>query len=135
MDASEDIKRYRNNLRDELDGARLYTDIAAAETYLVRKYLFLQLARAEAKHAELWRSKLEAAGVQELQYVPSLRTRLLGRLARRFGPAFVMPTVAAAEYADRNKYAAQADARAISNEERGHAAVVQELARPSAGVT
>jgi len=130
--AADDIKRYRTYLHDELDGATLYTAIAAAERDPVRKDLFLQLAQAEAQHAEIWREKLAAAGIREERYVPSFRTRLLGRLAQRFGPAFVMPTIAAAEFADRNKYAAQADSRAISAEERGHAAVVQEMARAPA---
>jgi vacuolar iron transporter family protein len=130
-----DIKRYQANLRDELDGASLYTQIAAAETDPLRKDLFLQLAQAEAKHAGLWRAKLAAAGIKEEPYVPSFRTRLLGKLARRFGPGFVMPTIAAAEFSDRDKYASQADARSISAEERGHAAVVREMARASAGGT
>jgi VIT1/CCC1 family predicted Fe2+/Mn2+ transporter len=136
MTAENDIKRFQANLRDELDGAALYTEIAAAEPDPLRKDLFLQLAQAESKHANLWRARLAAAGVGEAPYVPSLRTRLLGRLARRFGPGFVMPTIAAAEVSDRNKYAGQADAQSISAEERGHAAVVQELAKnggPSIG--
>jgi len=112
--ASEDIKRYRDNLRDELDGAALYTAIAAAEPDPLRKDLFLQLAQAETRHAELWRGKLAAAGMREEPYVPSFRTRLLAKLARRFGPGFVMPTIAAAEFSDRNKYASQPDAQAIS---------------------
>jgi vacuolar iron transporter family protein len=130
--ATDDIRRYQDNLRDELEGAALYTQIAAAEPDPLRKDLFLQLAQAEARHAALWREKLSAAGVGARPYVPSLRTRLLGKLAQRFGPGFVMPTIAAAEFSDRNKYAGQADAHAISAEERGHAAVVQEMAR-SAG--
>ncbi|HUN76424.1 MAG TPA: VIT1/CCC1 transporter family protein [Steroidobacteraceae bacterium] len=128
---ADDIKRFQANLRDELDGAALYTQVAAAEPDPIRKDLFLQLAQAEATHAELWRKKLAAAGVKERPYVPGFRTRLLGKLARRFGPAFVMPTIAAAEFSDRNKYANQVDARSISAEEQGHAAVVQEIARTS----
>jgi VIT1/CCC1 family predicted Fe2+/Mn2+ transporter len=131
--ATDDIKRFQDNLRDELDGAALYTQIAAAEPDPIRKDLFLQLAQAEATHANLWRTKLAAAGVKETPYVPSLRTRLLGKLARRFGPGFVMPTIAAAEFSDRNKYAGQADAQSISAEERGHAAVVQEMAKRGNG--
>ena len=61
--ATEDIRRYRDNLRDELDGAALYTAIAAAEPDPLRKDLFLQLAQAETRHAELWRGKLAAAGM------------------------------------------------------------------------
>ena len=105
--ATDDIKRYRDNLRDELDGAALYTAIAAAEPDPIRKDLFLQLAQAESNHARLWREKLTAAGMKEEPYVPSFRTRLLGKLAQRFGPAFVMPTIAAAEFSDRDKYARQ----------------------------
>jgi len=131
--ATNDIQRYRDNLRDELDGAALYTAIADAEADPLRRDLFLQLAQAEARHAELWRGKLAAAGIKDDQpYVPGFRTRLLAKLARRFGPTFVMPTIAAAEFADRNKYASQADAHAISAEERGHAAVVREMARAPA---
>ncbi len=120
-----DVKRYRDNLRDELNGSALYAALAEAERDPVRKDLFLQLARAEAAHAQFWREKLAASGLKEERFVPGFRTRLLARLAKRFGPRFVLPTIAAAEFADRDKYSAQADARALSVEERGHAAVVQ----------
>jgi len=117
-----DINRYRTNLRDELNGAALYQALAAAEGDPLRKDLFLQLAQAEGGHARLWRDKLAAAGVQDEQFTPGFRTRLLGKLARRFGPGFALPGIAAAEFSDRNKYAGQPDAQAISAEERGHAA-------------
>jgi VIT1/CCC1 family predicted Fe2+/Mn2+ transporter len=125
---NSDVKRYRDNLRDELNGAALYVALAAAERDLVRKDLFLQLAQAESSHAQLWRDKLAAAGIHDERFVPALRTRLLAKLAQRFGPRFVLPTVGAAEFADRNKYAGQSDAHAISAEERGHAAVIQAVA-------
>ena len=130
---SSDIQRYRDNLRDELNGAALYGALAAAETDPIRKDLFLQLAQAESSHAQLWREKLAAAGVHDERFVPAFRTRLLARLAQRFGPRFVLPTVAAAEVADRNKYAGQADAHGISAEERGHAAVIQAVAANTTG--
>ena len=63
MATTADLKRYQDNLRDELDGAALYTAIAAAEPDPIRKDLFLQLAQAESSHAKLWREKLVAAGV------------------------------------------------------------------------
>src|SRR6202790_951710 len=126
-----DIKRYRENLRDEINGSELYAALAAAERDPLRKDLFLQLAHAEASHAQLLREKLPAAGVPEARFGPGLRPRLLGKLARRFGPRFVLPTIAAAEFADRNKYAGQSDAHAISAEERGHAAVIQAVAANS----
>jgi VIT1/CCC1 family predicted Fe2+/Mn2+ transporter len=128
-----DIKRYRDNLRDELNGAALYAALAAAEPDPIRKDLFLQLAQAESSHAQLWRDKLVEAGIRDERFVPGFRTRLLAKLAQRFGPRFVLPTVAAAEFADRDKYAGQSDAHAISAEERGHAAVIQAVAENTRG--
>ena len=45
---NDDIRRYRDNLRDELNGAALYRALSTAEQDPVRKDLFLQLAQAEA---------------------------------------------------------------------------------------
>jgi VIT1/CCC1 family predicted Fe2+/Mn2+ transporter len=123
-----DIARYEKNLRDELDGSALYAALAASEADPIRKDLFMQLSQAEAAHAQVWREKLAAAGVDSERFTPSLRTRILARLAQRFGPRFVLPAIAAAEFADRNKYSGQADASALSSEERGHAAVIQAAA-------
>ncbi len=123
-----DLARYRANLRSELDGAALYRAIAEAERDPARRAVLMELSRAETRHAAHWREKLRAAGAPEPRFSPGLRTRLLAALARRFGPRFVMPSLAAAEYADRDKYASQADAAALSADERGHASVVSALA-------
>ena len=128
-----DVARYEKNLREELDGSALYAALAAAEVDPVRKDLFRQLSQAEAGHAQLWREKLTAAGVGAERFTPSLRTRILARLAQRFGPRFVLPAIAAAEFADRDKYSGQADAAALSSEERGHAAVIQAAATSRTG--
>ena len=129
-----DIARWRANLRDELEGAALYEALAEAEADPVRKDLFLQLSRAEAEHAATWREKLAAAGESAPAFAPGVRTRVLGFLARRFGARFVLPAIAANEFADRDKYATQADAARLSADEHGHAAVVQAAAHRG-GVT
>ena len=128
MSRTDDIARWRANLHDELEGAALYKALADAERDPVRKDLFLQLSRAEGEHAQTWREKLASAGAAEAAWSPGLRTRMLGWLARRFGPRFVLPAIAANEFADRDKYASQADAAHLSSDERGHAAVVQAAA-------
>ncbi len=126
-----DSARYAANLRDELDGAALYAALAEAERDPLRRDLFTQLAQAESNHAQVWRQKLLDAGLEPKRFAPSLRTRILSRLARRFGTAFVLPSIAAAEFADRNKYATQKDAAALAAEERGHAAVIAAAAGSS----
>jgi VIT1/CCC1 family predicted Fe2+/Mn2+ transporter len=130
MSQADDIARWRANLHDELEGAALYKALADAEADPVRRDLFLQLSRAEGEHAGTWREKLVSAGASEARWSPGLRTRMLGWLARRFGPRFVLPAIAANEFADRDKYATQADAAQLSADERGHAAVVQAVVHP-----
>jgi len=131
---STDTERYRANLRDELDGAALYAGLARAEDDPVRRDLFIQLSQAEAEHAALWRGKLEAAGGSPGRFRPSFRTRMLVWLARRFGPRFVLPALAVSEFADRDKYASQPDAAAMSGEERSHAAVLDAVVRKPRGM-
>ncbi len=126
------IKRYRENLQDEVDGAALYAGLAKQEKDPTRKDLYRQLSEAEAEHAAIWRNKLRDEGIVDLKETPSIRTHLLVWLAERFGPAFVLPTIAISESADRNKYAHQPDALSLSAEERGHAAVIQMAAGRSA---
>jgi VIT1/CCC1 family predicted Fe2+/Mn2+ transporter len=123
--AQSDAERYRRNYEDEVAGAAMYALLAEAEKDPVRKDLFKQLADAERDHAELWANKLSAAGLPLPDTRLPFKVRMVGALARNFGVAFVLPTVANAEFADRNKYANQPDAQAISAEERGHAAVIQ----------
>lgn len=118
------IQRYRDNLQDEIDGAALYAALADYEADPTRKDLFLQLAQAENEHADLWRDKLLAAGISDFPMGPALKTRIMIRLTHYFGPAFVLPVVAANEYSDRNKYASQPDAQVLSADEHGHAAVI-----------
>ncbi|MDE2052156.1 MAG: hypothetical protein KGJ72_14180 [Gammaproteobacteria bacterium] len=70
-----DLARYRANLRSELDGAALYRAIAEAEPDPARRSVLMELARAESRHAALWREKLRAAGAPEPSFSPSMRTR------------------------------------------------------------
>ena len=61
MSTHDDIERYAKNLRDEIDGAALYTALAAAEKDPVRK----ELAREELgiDPEELGGNPWTAAGV------------------------------------------------------------------------
>ena len=66
---------------------------------------------------------------------PGFRTRALGWLARRFGPAFVLPTVDTLEHLDSGTYDAQPEAVAggLPAAERSHARIIEALAAGSPG--
>jgi len=124
-----DVSRMRRNWRDERDSAALYRALAGAERNAALSSVFRKLALAEDEHAQFWERRLRAAGEPLPAFEPSLRTRLIAGLARRFGVGFVMPSIAAQELDERERYSGQGDAEAagLVRDERGHAAVVRTI--------
>ncbi|GIW04735.1 MAG: hypothetical protein KatS3mg059_1355 [Thermomicrobiales bacterium] len=135
MDARTEA-RYRENLQAEIDGAALYQALAQIEQNPALAEVYARLAASEEHHADLWRSKLREAGRTELPTRPTWRTRVLIWLARRFGPAFVLPTISAREQADAGRYRGQADASAagLPSEEWSHARLFQAIGATRAGL-
>jgi VIT1/CCC1 family predicted Fe2+/Mn2+ transporter len=127
----DSIRRYRDNLLDELNGAALYDAVASAEKNPQLASLYTRLAEVERRHAETWRRKLVDAGVTPPPFNPSWRTRTLGFLAKRFGAAAVIPTVAALEKVDSHKYAQQPDAASLDRDERSHARILNQISKTS----
>jgi VIT1/CCC1 family predicted Fe2+/Mn2+ transporter len=70
------------------------------------------------------------------KFLPSMRTRLLIQLARRFGVALIVPSIATRELADRDRYSTQEDASSagLTEGERGHAAVMRRVAAYGDGI-
>jgi vacuolar iron transporter family protein len=132
MASKRELKRYRINLADELDSAALYETLARVEPNRARAAVFGELAVSERGHAQVWMDKLRENGIHVRTPRRSLKTHLLRGLVHAFGPSFVLPTIAAAEYADRDKYANQPDAASLSADEQHHAAIVAEVARAEA---
>jgi VIT1/CCC1 family predicted Fe2+/Mn2+ transporter len=126
--ARGDVRRWRRHLADERLEASVYRDLAARRSGEERAIL-LELADAEGRHAAHWERLLEAAGQPgaRSRTRPSLRSALLGLLARRFGSVFVLALAQRAE--TRSPYADDPDATAaMAADEQIHAEVVRGLA-------
>ncbi|RQH05444.1 VIT1/CCC1 transporter family protein [Paraburkholderia dinghuensis] len=127
MASAQELKRFRRNLADELDSAAVYDTLATVEQDANRRTIFAELAASEREHARVWHDKLVANGIEPGPHRRSAKTRLLQTLTRFFGPSIVLPTVAAAEFADRDRYAHEPGAEALSAQEQQHAAIVQSI--------
>ncbi|WAB80772.1 VIT1/CCC1 family protein [Microcella daejeonensis] len=122
--SAADLRRWRRYLADERAEAAVYRDVARRRTGEERAIL-LALAEAEGRHEAHWVRLLGA----EADRVPavSLRTRVLGFFARRFGSVFVLALAQRAE--GRSPYEADAHATAaMAADERIHQEVVRGLA-------
>jgi vacuolar iron transporter family protein len=133
--SSDDIHRYRSNLRGEVDSAALYRAMAAAEPNPQLKQVYTRLAAVEDAHAEFWRTRLDRLGVRAGRGGLGLRTRALVWLARRFGPQFVLPVIQTLERSDMTQYDQQPEAVAagLPEDERSHSRIIQAAARPPHG--
>jgi len=123
---AETGERYRSNLQGEVDSAALYRALADAEENPQLAEVYRRLAAVEEAHAEFWRKELAKVGARLPALRAGWRTRLLIRLARWFGPTFVLPTVASLERADVSRYDAQPEAASggLPSAERSHSRVV-----------
>jgi vacuolar iron transporter family protein len=123
-------QQFREHWADEMDGAATYRALAERAAGEQRE-IFLELARAEERHARHWAAKLVEAGEpapRPQDHRRRAKTRLLAWLARRFGPGAVLPLVERAEVADAGHYDGVADATAaMATDERIHARVLAGL--------
>ena len=122
--SSADVKRWRQYLADERAEAAVYRDLAQNRSGEERAIL-LALAEAEGRHEAHW---LQLLGDHAGRPRPaSLRSQLLGFLARHFGSVFVLALAQRAE--SRSPYATDPSATpAMVADEQIHEEVVRGLA-------
>ncbi len=126
-----DIKRYRTNYQGEVDGVELYRRLSRAEQDPQRAQIFLDLAETEKRHLKIWQDKLRAAGVDPGKPGPSLRVRVLGALADRFGARAVLPMVSAMESNGFDEYMSQPEAGpSMARDERSHSRTLSTMYSP-----
>ncbi|MBV9995324.1 MAG: VIT1/CCC1 transporter family protein [Caulobacteraceae bacterium] len=136
MGTEEDVRRYRENLQGEVDGQALYQALAESEPDPKIAEVYRRLSSIEGAHAEFWRGRLAKLRPGARRPSPSLRARALGWLAHRFGAAFVLPTVGAAEARDSTAYDNQPDAVAagLAADERSHRRIVEAVGEKVGGL-
>src|SRR5664280_914298 len=124
----DDFGRFRANLQGEIDGAALYRTMVDAESNASLKEFYRRLAETETRHGAVWRAQLESAGVSTAGLGPSWRARILMLIARRFGSAVIVATIAQRESSDQAMYDDQPEADAtMPADERSHARLFREL--------
>ncbi|MDW8402989.1 VIT1/CCC1 family protein [Chloroflexus sp.] len=126
---TDSITRYRANWQDEIDSVALYQALAESEQQPNLAEVYRKLAEVEAEHARFWEEQMQAAGAIVPAKRISWRTQILIWLARRFGPAFVLPTISDREWMDGRDYANQSESRAtlLPVQEHSHARILQSI--------
>ena len=137
MSNNEDIKQYSANRQKEVDGAALYRVLAETEKQPQMAEVYGKLAASEERHAATWEKKLTDLNVPMSPRKPTWRAATMIWLAKRFGPQFVLPTIASNEKADSRAYDGQADTEAqlFSKDEKSHARLISMASQSSGGLS
>jgi VIT1/CCC1 family predicted Fe2+/Mn2+ transporter len=124
-----DVTRYRENLQGEIDAIALYGLLAEKESSETLTHFYTRMVEVETIHANVWRDRLEAGGVDTSSMSPAWRARVLMFIAAHFGPSLVVPTIAEREASDEAMYDDQPEAlERMPGDERSHARLFRELA-------
>jgi VIT1/CCC1 family predicted Fe2+/Mn2+ transporter/rubrerythrin len=133
------IAAVQDNWRSEIEGARLYRQLANREPDPKRKAILERLAEAEERHAARWGRKLAGLGAPPPVWKNTLGHRFRLWLARLLGTEATLRRQEAQEQRDLARYQAQenaaladdAEARQIlaevQRDERAHAKVISGL--------
>src|SRR5215468_3522118 len=129
MTDTNKTSQYVTNWQDERNSAALYRAIAEVEQNQQLKSVFQRLGEAEERHSCFWEAKLRGAGQPIPPFRLNWRTRTLIFLARRFGPAFVLPNIEPLEQIDSHKYDLQPEAQAggLPQQEQSHARILRAI--------
>src|SRR5512133_397852 len=137
MSNTEDANLYLANRQKEIDGAALYRVLAETEKQAQMAEVYGKLASSEEKHAAAWEKKLSELQVAIPPRKPTWRAATMIWLAKRFGPQFVLPTIASNEKADSQAYDSQPDSEAsqFSRDEKSHARLISVASQSSGGLS
>ncbi len=120
---------FIQNWTDERNSAYLYELIASVEKNPRLSEIYQRLAKVELKHAEKWAESLKAEGADVPEFKPRLRSRVLGWLARRFGPEIILPSMQAMEQEGATAYKGQGAAPEMVGDEASHAGLLYQITR------
>ena len=84
-------KLWLHHLADEADAAFLYRELARGEPDPKRSALYTRLSEVENRHVGVWQKLLAENGHPVPTIRVSAKARTMAWLARRFGPAWLLP--------------------------------------------
>ncbi len=130
---ANELRRYIENFKDEIDSTFLYRALAESEKDPKIAGIYRSLAETEAGHANAWADKIRAAGGAVPVSRPSWRTRTIIWLAGRFGIPSVLPTISSIEGEASKSYRRHEDSRGMVAAESSHARLLRHISQSAKG--
>lgn len=113
--------------QDERSSAMLYQTLSEVEKDPRIAEVYKRIGQTELEHAAHWQERAKEEGVSFPEFKPAWRTRTLIRLAKRFGPGMILPSIQNMEATGSNDYATMTGANAMMNQEQSHARLLTQI--------
>jgi VIT1/CCC1 family predicted Fe2+/Mn2+ transporter len=133
MENNMESKEILVFLEDERNGSALYQALSELEKNPQLAEVYRRLAQTEAGHARAWEERIRASGSEPPPFRVNWRTRTMIWVARRFGPAAVLPTLSLQEQSNSHGYQAAADAHGMAADEGSHARLLRQIGQTTRG--
>jgi len=127
------LQRYVDNWNDERNTAMIYFALSEWEEDKRLAEIYRRMGESERKHAERWEEQIRIAGGKVPEFHPSLRTKILLWVAKRFGASAVLPNMQAMEREGARDYLMQSEAKGMSADESSHARLLAQMTQFSPG--
>jgi len=118
---------------DERSSALLYSTMAEVEKDPRLAEVYRRLGKTEEEHANHWQLKAKAEGLPLPDFKPDWRTRTLARLARRFGPAMILPSLQNMERTGIAGYSQMEGTAVMKGEEQSHSRLLSQIEGSTTG--
>ena len=112
---------------DERSSALLYQALAEVEKDPRIAEVYKRIAQTELDHAAHWQAQAKDAGIPFPEFKPAWRTRTLIKLAYKFGPGMILPSIQNMEAVGGNEYGKVPGAGAMQAQEQSHARLLTQI--------
>ena len=112
---------------DERSSAMLYQTMAEVERDPHLAEVYRRIGETEVGHAAHWKEKAEAEGMIIPDFKPDWRTRTMATLARKFGPAMILPMIQNMERTGIVGYSTMEGTATMQGEEQSHSRLLNQI--------
>ncbi|MCX6054342.1 MAG: VIT1/CCC1 transporter family protein [Chloroflexi bacterium] len=112
---------------DECSSSLLYQTLSEVEKDPRIAEVYRRISKTESEHADHWNARAVESGIHFPDFKPSWRIRTLIRLAKKFGPSVILPSIQNMEQVGVADYSKISGASAMKSQEQSHARLLTQI--------
>lgn len=112
---------------DERSSALLYQTMSEVEKDHRIAEVYRRISKTETEHADHWKDRAAETGIIFPEFKPAWRIRTLVRLAKKFGPTMILPSIQNMEQVGASDYSKMSGAASMKSQEQSHSRLITQI--------